>query len=165
MKKTATLLILFFNLISLFSSAQDQKSKFDTSMKYEAISEKGNIKGTGYNFIFDLGESRVTNYYSFVLLNKSKIEKAKEIKFLIIDQNKKPYEVIISNDSNNIIKLPNKNIDLVAIPFFIIKQKLNSLIEFNPVFNNEDQVQNKFKSLTKEDITSIKQKLKEYVNK
>ena len=164
--KKLTILIVCLCFTYLLSSAQQQSKTIETTMEYEAISEQSSNKGTGYCFIFDIGENNIPVYYSFILLNKSKIINAKEIKFSVIDIHNQRHEIIIPNDFDHVIPHPNGKIDLVAIPMRIILMKLNGKIKINPVYDIDEQhLEIAFKGLTPEEIAIFKRRIKEFVKK
>jgi hypothetical protein len=164
--KKLTILIVCLCFTYLLSSAQQQSKTIETTMEYEAISEQSSNKGTGYCFIFDIGENNIPVYYSFILLNKSKIINAKEIKCSVIDIHNQRHEIIIPNDFDHVIPHPNGKIDLVAIPMRIILMKLNGKIKINPVYDIDEQhLEIAFKGLTPEEIAIFKRRIKEFVKK
>ncbi|WP_284652828.1 hypothetical protein [Flavobacterium terrisoli] len=155
----------FFVVLCLFNLniAKAQKEiteseiELRSQLKFEALKDRETLgNGSGTFFILDLSEDNSDNGYSVILIEKSIIKNAKEVKLYFKKTDGEPFVMTIPNNNNYVIE-SDKESNFAAIPLGQLRSEYNAqqnLVE--PLFYPEDFLSKIYPGSEEKDLSEIK---------
>ncbi|RKS01540.1 hypothetical protein [Flavobacterium sp. 102] len=156
----------FFVALSLFNlniaKAQNEITESEIALRshleFEALKDGVSFgNGTGTFFILDLSEDKSDNGYSVILIEKSIIKNATEIKlYFKKTEGIAPYTMTIPNNNTYVIE-SDKDSNFAAIPLGQLRTEYNAqknLVE--PLFYPEDFLAKIYPGSEEKDLSEIK---------
>lgn len=127
-------------------------------LKFEALIDgESSLGDTGVYFTMDISEDKSGVLYSVILIKKSAIKNATEIRlYFKKTDGSKPYMMTIPNNSTYVIE-SDENSDLAAITFGQLRSEYNlqkNLVE--PIFYTEDFLSELYPGSQEKDLLEIK---------